>query len=121
MYFEKERRCARERSNPIAEASMRVARTVVLRSFAYGGICVIESHGPCRLWPFGCGGCSRGPGLLGSPGLALPQTDFSLDIDGEIITALERRARDVPEIGAVKSVDVAGRLVGLRGVERAIA
>src|SRR5579863_9038750 len=61
------------------------------------------------------------PGLLGSPGLAFPQTDFPLEIDGEIVTALERRARDVPEIGAVKSVDVAGRLVGLRGVERAIA
>src|SRR5271168_96912 len=65
----------------------RVARTVVLRSFAYGGICVIERHGPCRLWPFGCGGCSRGPGLLGSPGLAFPQTYLSLDIDSDVGTA----------------------------------
>src|SRR3984957_84247 len=55
----------------------REARTVVLRSFAPGEICVIEN--PRTLSGFGhlgCGGCSRGPGLLGSPGLAFPPLTF---------------------------------------------
>ena len=37
------------------------ARTVVLRSFAYGGMCVIEGHGPCRLWPLGVGDVREAP------------------------------------------------------------